>query len=38
MVRFLFGMILGILLVPLAGLLWVYHGKVPVAFSDPPLP
>ena len=36
--RFLFGIILGVLLVPLAGLLWLYNGKVPVAVADPPLP
>jgi thiosulfate dehydrogenase len=38
MVRIFFGIILGILLVPLAGLLWLYYGKVPVAVADPPLP
>jgi thiosulfate dehydrogenase len=38
MIRIFFGIILGILLVPLAGLLWLYYGKVPVAVADPPLP
>jgi thiosulfate dehydrogenase len=38
MVRTFFGMILGILLVPLAGLLWLYYGKVPVAVADAPFP
>ncbi len=36
--RFLLGIILGILLVPLAGMLWLYTGKPPVAVADPPLP
>ena len=36
--RFLFGIILGVLLVPLAVLLWFDHGKPPVAVADPPLP
>ena len=38
MVRILFGIILGILLVPLAGLVYIYYGKVPVAVADPPFP
>ncbi|HUD56876.1 MAG TPA: cytochrome c [Terracidiphilus sp.] len=38
MVRIFFGIILGVLLVPLAGLVWLYYGKVPVAVADPPLP
>jgi thiosulfate dehydrogenase len=38
MVRIFFGIILGILLVPLAGMVWLYYGKVPVAVADPPLP
>ena len=38
MVCILFGIILGVLLVPLGGLLWLYYGKVPVAVADPPLP
>ncbi|HUB30820.1 MAG TPA: cytochrome c [Terracidiphilus sp.] len=38
MVRIFLGIILGILLVPLAGLLYLYYGKVPVAVADPPFP
>jgi mono/diheme cytochrome c family protein len=38
MVRVFFGVILGILFVPLAGLLWLHYGNVPVAVADPPLP
>ena len=38
MVRFFFGIILGIILVPLAGLLWLYYGNVPVAVADHPFP
>jgi thiosulfate dehydrogenase len=38
MVRIVLGIILGILLVPLAGLLYLYYGKVPVAVADPPFP
>ena len=38
MFRFLFGLILGIFLLPLAVLAWFTYGKVPVAVSDPPLP
>lgn len=38
MVRILFGIILGILLFPVALLVWMNYGKVPVAVSDPPLP
>jgi thiosulfate dehydrogenase len=38
MIRILFGIILGVLLVPLAGLVWLYYGKVPVAVADPPFP
>jgi mono/diheme cytochrome c family protein len=36
--RLLFGIILGVLLVPAAVFVWLYHGAVPVAVSDPPLP
>ena len=36
--RFLFGLILGILLVPAALFVWLHHGSVPVAVTDPPLP
>jgi thiosulfate dehydrogenase len=38
MVRIFFGIVLGILLVPLGGMVWLYYGKVPVAVADPPLP
>ncbi len=36
--RFLLGVVIGIILVPLAVLGWLHFGKVPVAVSDPPLP
>ncbi|HEY2859186.1 MAG TPA: cytochrome c [Terracidiphilus sp.] len=36
--RFLVGLILGILLVPLAVMAWFHFGKVPVAVGDPQLP
>jgi thiosulfate dehydrogenase len=35
--RILFGMILGIILVPAAVLAWLHFGQVPVAVADPPL-
>ena len=38
MTRVLLGIILGILLVPIAVLAWFHFGAVPVAVSDPPLP
>lgn len=38
MSRVLLGIILGILLVPVAVLAWFHFGAVPVAVSDPPLP
>ncbi|HEU5350935.1 MAG TPA: cytochrome c [Terracidiphilus sp.] len=38
MVRFLAGLLLGIILVPLCVLGWFKYGKVPVAVSDPPMP
>ena len=38
MFRFLFGLVLGIVLVPLAILAWLDYGKVPVAVADPPFP
>jgi thiosulfate dehydrogenase len=38
MVRFLFGLLIGILLVPVAGYLYVSFGKVPVAVADPEFP
>jgi mono/diheme cytochrome c family protein len=36
--RILFGVILGLILVPLAVLAWFHWGNVPVAVADPPLP
>jgi thiosulfate dehydrogenase len=38
MFRFLFGVIVGIVLVPAAGLAWLRFGQVPVAVADPALP
>ncbi|HVC46899.1 MAG TPA: cytochrome c [Terracidiphilus sp.] len=38
MLRFLAGLLLGVILVPLCVLGWFKYGKVPVAVSDPPLP
>ncbi|MGB6974939.1 MAG: cytochrome c [Terracidiphilus sp.] len=38
MMRFLAGLVLGVVLLPLCVLAWFYHGQVPVAVSDPPLP
>lgn len=38
MIRFLFGLVLGVLLVPAAIWLWLGHGRPPVAVADPPLP
>jgi mono/diheme cytochrome c family protein len=38
MIRVLFGIILGVLLVPVAVLAWFHYGAVPVAVADPPLP
>ena len=32
------GILLGVLLVPVAVLAWLWYGKVPVAVADPPLP
>jgi mono/diheme cytochrome c family protein len=34
--RFLLGIILGVILVPVAVLAWLHFGSVPVAVSDPP--
>jgi mono/diheme cytochrome c family protein len=34
--RVLLGIVLGIVLVPLAALAWLHFGKVPVAVTDPP--
>ena len=36
--RFLLGIVIGIILVPLAVLGWLHFGKVPVAVNDAPLP
>ena len=36
--RILLGIILGVVLVPLAVLAWFHFGNVPVAVADPPLP
>jgi thiosulfate dehydrogenase len=38
MIRVLFGIVLGLLLVPAVVLVWFHYGKVPVAVADPPLP
>ncbi len=38
MVRILLGVLLGILLLPIALLAWLRFGSVPVAVDDPPLP
>ena len=38
MVRFVFGVIAGVLLVPFAAYVWFTFGKLPVAVADPPLP
>lgn len=38
MFRFLFGLILGVVLLPLAVLAWFAYGKVPVAVTDPAFP
>lgn len=36
--RFLFGIVIGVLMVPLVILAWFHFGTVPVAVADPPLP
>jgi mono/diheme cytochrome c family protein len=38
MLRFLFGLILGILVVPVGVYLWLQNGKPPVAVADSPFP
>jgi mono/diheme cytochrome c family protein len=38
MVRILLGMVLGVILVPVAVLAWFHYGWVPVAVADPRLP
>jgi thiosulfate dehydrogenase len=36
--RILLGIVLGVILAPLAALAWFHFGQVPVAVADPPLP
>ena len=36
--RVLLGIILGLILAPVAVLAWLHFGAVPVAVADPPLP
>lgn len=36
--RFLFGVMVGILSIPIALAFWLHEGRVPVAVGDPPLP
>jgi len=38
MTRILLGIVLGVVLVPLAVMAWFHFGTVPVAVTDPPLP
>jgi len=38
MIRVLLGIVLGVLLVPVAVMVWFQFGHVPVAVADPPLP
>jgi mono/diheme cytochrome c family protein len=38
MFRFLFGVIIGVLLLPAAVWVWLHHGHPPVAVADSPLP
>ncbi len=38
MVRFLIGVVLGVLLLPVGAYLWFTHGRPPVAVADAPLP
>jgi thiosulfate dehydrogenase len=38
MLRFLIGIVIGILLVPIAAVAWFHLGHIPVAVADPPLP
>jgi thiosulfate dehydrogenase len=38
MFRFLFGVVLGVLLLPVGAYLWFTHGNPPVAVTDRPLP
>ena len=36
--RILFGILLGLVMVPVSVVVWLYNGKVPVAVTDPPFP
>jgi mono/diheme cytochrome c family protein len=38
MVRFLVGLVVGVLIVPLAAFAWLHFGSLPVAVADSPLP
>ena len=38
MFRFLFGIVIGILLLPAAAFVWIHHGHPPVAVGDTPFP
>jgi mono/diheme cytochrome c family protein len=38
MIRFLLGLVLGVLLLPLGAWYWLSHGRPPVAVADAPLP
>lgn len=38
MIRILLGIVIGVVLVPVAVMAWFHFGQVPVAVSDPPLP
>ena len=38
MARFLLGLVVGVLLVPIVVMAWLHFGSIPVAVADPPLP
>ncbi len=38
MVRFVFGLVIGLLLLPIGAWLWLSHGHPPVAVADKPMP
>src|SRR5580698_2656094 len=38
MARVLFGILFGLAVLPIAVIIWLYNGKVPVAVTDPPFP
>jgi mono/diheme cytochrome c family protein len=38
MIRFLFGIVIGLLVLPVAGFVYFHHGNPPVAVADPPFP